>query len=489
VRQLIVVENPKRWPFDMEGVEVVQARAYLVERRYAELRRAAVFNMCRRYGYQNVGYYVSLLAAARGHRPLPSVATLQALTLSPIVRLVSEDLDDLIQRNLAPLKSDEFILSVYFGRNVTQRYDRLSRALFNQFPAPFLRARFSREQARWRLAGVRPIAGMDIPETHREFVLKRAREYFQRPTRVAPRSHDARYDMAVLWSPDDPQPPSDERAIKRLVRAAGRQGIGVALIEADDYGRLAEFDALFLRETTQVNHHTFRMASRAEALGLVVLDHPESIIRCSNKVYQAELFERHGIPQPRTMVVHEGNVAEVTSKIGLPCVLKKPDGSFSSGVAKAATEEELRERLTTLFAESELVVAQEFTPSAFDWRVGILGGEPLWVCRYHMAKGHWQIVRVERGERRYGDVDAVAIEEAPAAVVHAAVRAARLIGDGLYGVDVKEVDGRVLVMEVNDNPNLDAGYEDGILKNALWDEIVRWFRVRLDARGGEGVSA
>jgi len=489
VRQLIVVENPKRWPFDMEGVEVVQARAYLVEPRYAELKRAAVFNVCRRYGYQNVGYYVSLLAAARGHRPLPSVATLQALTLSPIVRLVSEDLDELIQRNLSHLKSDEFSLSIYFGRNVAQRYDRLSRALFNQFPAPFLRARFTWEEDRWRLAGIRPIAGMDIPESHREFVLRRAREYFRRPTRVAPRAHDARYDMAVLWSPDDPQPPSNERAIKRLVRAAGRQDIGVELIEADDYGRLAEFDALFLRETTQVNHHTFRMASRAVALGLVVLDHPESIIRCSNKVYQAELFERHGIPQPRTMVVHEGNVGEVVTRIGLPCVLKKPDGSFSSGVAKAASEEELRERLAALFAESELVVAQEFTPSAFDWRVGILGGEPLWVCRYHMAKGHWQIVRSEGGHRRYGDVDPVAIEDAPTDVVQAAVRAARLIGNGLYGVDVKQVDGRVLVMEVNDNPNLDAGYEDGILKDALWDEVVRWFRVRLDARGREGTSA
>ena len=94
---LVVVENPKRWPFVMEGVEVVPARSYLVEPRYAEMKRVAVFNVCRRYGYQSVGYYVSLLAAARGHRPLPSVATLQALTASPLVRLVSDELDELIQ--------------------------------------------------------------------------------------------------------------------------------------------------------------------------------------------------------------------------------------------------------------------------------------------------------------------------------------------------------------------------------------------------------
>jgi glutathione synthase/RimK-type ligase-like ATP-grasp enzyme len=469
----------------MEGVEVVPARTYLTDPRYADLRRVTVFNVCRRYGYQSVGYYVSLLAAARGHRPLPSVATLQSLALSPVVRLVSEDLDDLIQRALSHLRSEEFSLSVYFGKNVAQRYDRLSRALFNQFPAPFLRARFAWEEGRWRLAAIRAVAAAEIPETHLEFVLQRARDYFERPTRVSPRTTESRYDMAILWSAQDPMPPSNERGIRKLIKAAGRQGVGVEIIGPDDYGRLAEFDALFIRETTAVNHHTFRFASRAKAEGLVVLDDPESIIRCGNKVYQAELFERHKIAAPRTMVVHEGNVAEVAARVGLPCVLKKPDGSFSAGVAKVSSEEELKERLAELLHESELVVAQEFTPSAFDWRIGVLDGQPLYACRYHMARGHWQIIHALGSTTRYGDVEPVPVEEVPTPVVEMAVKAARHIGDGLYGVDLKEVDGRVVIMEVNDNPNLDAGYEDGVLKDALWDEVIRWFRVRLDRRGRE----
>lgn len=486
---LVVVENRKRWPFDMEGVEVVPARTYLTDPHYADLRRVTVFNVCRRYGYQSFGYYVSLLAAARGHKPMPSVATLQALGMSPIVRLVSEDLDETIQRALSHLRSEEYTLSVYFGRNVAGRYDRLSRALFNQFPAPFLRAKFAWEEGRWRLAGVRAIAGLEIPETHKDFVLQRARDYFRRPTRAHPRSSETRYDMAILWSHDDPMPPSNERGIKRLTKAAERQGIGVDIIGPDDYGRLGEFDALFIRENTAVNHHTFRFASRAKAEGLVVLDDPESIIRCGNKVYQAELFERHRIPAPKTLVVHEGNVAEVAARVGLPCVLKKPDGSFSTGVVKASTEEELQEKLRQLFEESELVVAQEFTPSDFDWRVGVLDGQPLWAARYHMAKGHWQIIRHHATNTRYGDVEAVAVEDVPKAVLEAGVRAARLIGDGIYGVDLKQIDGRVVVVEVNDNPNLDGGFEDGILKDVLWDEVIRWFRVRLDRRGTEGRQA
>jgi len=486
VRTLVVVENPKRWPFELEEVEVVPARAYLVERRFAEMRRAAVYNMCRRLGYQSVGYYVSLLAAARGHRPLPSVETLQALTQSPVIRIASAELDEEIQRALGRLQADDFRLSIYFGLNVAKRYDRLSRALFEQFPAPFLAARFVRSGGHWRLVGIRPGAASEIPDGHRDFVLKQAREYFRHRGGRSSKAKSFRYDLAILWSPDDPTAPSDERAIRRFMRAAAREGINAEVIGVGDYGRLAEFDALFLRETTRVDHHTYRFATRAVAEGLAVIDRPESIVRAANKVYQAELFGRHGIPCPRTFVVHDGNIDEIAAQVGLPCVLKKPDGAFSVGVVKVDTAEEASERVRALLEESELVVAQEFVPSAFDWRVGVLGGRLLYVCRYHMAKGHWQIVRDAPNGPRYGRVQAVPPEEGPQAVLEVAVQAASLFGDGLYGVDVKEVDGRVLVMEVNDNPNLDAGYEDAILKDALYDEIARWFKVRLDGRGTAG---
>ena len=184
-------------------------------------------------------------------------------------------------------------------------------------------------------------------------------------------------------------------------------------------------------------------------------------------------------------MVHEDNRQEVVERVGLPCVLKKPDGAFSVGVVKAATPEEVAERLDVLLEESELVVAQEFAPSEFDWRIGVLDRRPLYACRYHMARGHWQIVQEVERTRRYGRVEAVPFEDVPSTVLETAVRAASLFGDGLYGVDLKDIGGRVLVMEVNDNPNLDAGYEDAVRGQELWDELARWFRVRLDRRGSD----
>ncbi|HEX9730035.1 MAG TPA: RimK family protein [Gemmatimonadales bacterium] len=486
MRSLVVVENEARWPFDLPGVTVVAARDYLVDPQYAALRRGTVYNVCRYYGYQRVGYYVSLLATARGHRPLPSVETIQAMRSAAVIRTVSAELDQLIQRTLAPLKLPALELSVYFGRNPAKRYDRLSQSLFNQFPAPFLRATFVRDE-RWKLQGVRLIATAEIPEVHREFVLSRAEGYFARPARAPRSTRRFRYDLAILWDAAEDDAPSNERAITRFVRAARTEGLDAQVIDADDYSQLAEYDALFIRQTTHVRHHTYRFAQRATADGMVVIDDPESIVRCGNKVYLAELFARHRIPAPRTVVVDEESAHLVRERIGFPCVLKKPDSSFSQGVVKAINDEELEQHLENFFGQSELIVAQSFTPSAFDWRIGVLDGHALFACRYHMATGHWQVVAGGK-QRRWGEVETVAVADAPRAVVQLGERAARLFGDGFYGVDLKVVEGKALVMEVNDNPNVDAGYEDKVLGRELYAAVMRWFRTRLDARGTNNVS-
>jgi len=399
--------------------------------------------------------------------------------------VVSDDLEEMIQSGLKPLRSDRFELSVYFGRNLAKRYARLARELFNHFPIPFLRARFERDSnGVWELTGIRAVPASDVPDDHRPFVIEAAERFFRRSPGSATRRKDARFDMAILWSEGDPQAPSDAGAIRKFIRAADRVGIKAETIGPEDFGSLEMYDALFIRETTQIGHHTHRFSLRAAAAGLVVIDDPESIVRCTNKVYQTELFRRHGIPAPKTLVVHSGNRDAVAAEVGLPCVLKDPAGSFSEGTVKAETQEELTEALNRLLQESELVIAQEWTPTTFDWRVGVLGRRPLFASRYHMARGHWQIIHADadRGPR-YGRVEAIPIDEVPKQVVDVALAATEPIGDGLYGVDLKALDdGRVVVTEVNDNPNVDSGCEDGVLGEALYDKIMEHFVQALEAR-------
>lgn len=484
---LLVVENPTNWPLTIPGVQIVAARAYLTEEHYSSLRRAKVFNLCRSYRYQSLGYYVSLLAAARGHKPIPSVTTIQDLKTQTIIRTVSDDIDELIQKSLAQIRSQKFTLSIYFGRNVARRYDRLSSYLFRLFEAPLLQVEFVHRES-WEVQNINPISLSEIPDHHRKYVTQFAEEYLAgKRTRSLPRT-SSRYDLAILRDPGEKNPPSDEKAIRKFVRAAELAGFSTEIIDRRDYGRLAEFDALFIRDTTSVNHYTYRFARRAAAEGLVVIDDPESILRCTNKVYLAELLTRHRVTTPRTLVVGKDNVGKASEALGLPCILKQPDSSFSQGISKVHTEEELKCESERLLERSELIIAQEFLPTSFDWRVGVLDGDPLYVCRYFMAHRHWQIIRTtSSGLKRGGRVEAVALEQAPARVVQTAVRAARLIGSGLYGVDVKQAGRKCYVIEINDNPSIDAGYEDAVLKDQLYQRIIGSILQRLERRRNSSV--
>ncbi len=255
------------------------------------------------------------------------------------------------------------------------------------------------------------------------------------------------------------------------------------LITRDDYGRLAEFDALFIRDTTYVNRYTWRFARRAAGEGLVVIDDPQSIVRCTNKVYLAELLARHKIPTPATMVVHRENAQQIATELGFPCVLKKPDSAFSQGVVKVDDQAQLDHCVDEFLSKSELLIAQQFLPTTFDWRIGILDRQPLYACKYYMAQGHWQIIDQQRTDHgRYGKSETLPVELAPRRCVQIALKAANLIGDGLYGVDVKQSNGSFYLIEVNDNPNIDSGYEDAILKDELYRRIMSVFLRRLEQK-------
>lgn len=478
---LLVVNNPKNWPLNIPGVTVVSARAYLTDPTFSEDRTAKVFNLCRSYAYQESGYYVSLLAAARGHKPIPDINTIQDLKSQHVIRLLSEDIEQLIEDTLKRLQSNKFTLSIYFGKNMAKRYNSLSLHLFNLFRAPLLRATFIKQE-HWQLESVRTIAVSDIPENHRKFVIEAASEYFTGHKRRLRKRSTPRYDIAVLHNPNESYPPSGEAALKKFQRAAETIGLDFELITRDDLHRLAEFDALFIRETTAVNHHTFRFAQRAAAEGLVVMDDPDSILKCSNKVYLAELMTRHGVPIPKTLIIHRNNIDKIVETLGLPVILKQPDSAFSMGVNKIENGDELEEAVSRLLSKSDLIVGQEFVPTDFDWRVGICDRRPLFVCRYHMARRHWQVIkRDETGKMSSeGSVDTLSVGEAPDEVVKTALKAANLIGDGLYGVDLKQVGQKCYVIEVNDNPNIDAGYEDQVLKDAIYREIMGVFLKRIE---------
>ena len=483
MKKIIVVNNPKNWKFHIPEAEIVSAKDYLTNPDFTTQKSVRVFNLCRDYSYQSKGYYVSLLAEARGHKVIPNVKNIRDFKAPAVVKIISDDIDELIQKSLHKLTGTEFVLSIYFGQNVSAQYLELSQELYRIFQAPLLRAKFVFKQ-KWFIQSIRPISVDEIPETHKEMVDQFAIEYFEKTRYISAKSEDYVYDLGILVNPDEVEPPSNKQAIHNFIEAAQDTGFRVELITKKDYHRVGEFDAIFIRETTNVNHHTYAFARRAQSEGIAVIDDPDSILRCSNKVYLQELMTVGKIPAPKTIIVHSENRHTLAKELGFPMVIKTPDSSFSLGVKKANNKEELEEILDTMFEHSDLLIAQEFTPTDFDWRIGILDGKPLYACKYYMAKNHWQIYNWDSKDKQgtCGKWDCLPIESVPHGIVKTALRVSSLIGNGLYGVDLKEINGHPVVIEVNDNPSIDHGIEDLVGKKKLYLTIMRSLRHRIEER-------
>ncbi|MGL4371024.1 MAG: RimK family protein [Spirochaetota bacterium] len=482
MQSIIVTNKPKDEIFVIPGVKTVSAKDYLVSSDYSGVSNLTVLNLCRSYAYQTDGYYVSLLAAAREHTAFPAVRTIQEIKSPSIIRIITEDIYDLIQKKLHSITADKFSFNIYFGKSKDKEYETLAREIFHQFPSPFLRADFSKKKKEWRLHNISHFSSHDIPSDDLAFALSCADNYCSSPGKKHRRKTPRSYDLAILFDEEEKVPPSDKKAIERFESAAHKIGFNTEIITKDDYSRIPEFDALFIRETTNVNHHTFRFSQRAELDGLVVIDDPLSILRCTNKVYLAERLNHHGIPAPKTVIINKENRSTAIRSLGYPIILKEPDGSFSQGVKKAVNREDFRQKTDDLFEASDLIIAQEFVPTEFDWRIGIIDNKIIYACRYYMAKEHWQIVNWQgKGGVRVGKWDCVPLPEVPSVVLKTALRAAKVIGSSLYGVDLKLIGKKCYVIEVNDNPSIETGVEDLILKDELYMTIMRtmYERVRI----------
>jgi len=485
---VIIVEKRTdfRWPDP--GSHVITAEEFVSEHADARSQPRKVINLCRNYDYLSMGYYCSLLAEARGDRVTPSVETILDL------RQKTADSPRLAGLNRMAGGLEEVPRSVYslnfhvfFGHIEDPQLSELARHSFELFRCPLLDISLERVEGvnGWKIAQLVPLDPRDV-DPARDSVFQEALEKFTRRSwRPAVVHSLPRMDLAVLYDPKEPLPPSRPETLQALVRVGRSMNIDVELIEKKDFSRLTQFDALFIRETTAVDNHTFKFSKKAASEGMPVLDDPVSILRCTNKAFLAELLQGSGVATPHTRLLSRRALPRLEDVLAYPVVLKVPDGSFSRNVKKAENWKQFQDIAQSMFKESAIILAQEFMYTDFDWRVGVLAGEPLFVARYFMTPENWQILKhTPDGKHVEGRTEAVAIKDTPRKVLDAAVRSARLVGDGLYGVDLKEHATGVYVIEINDNPNIDIGMEDAVLGDELYRRLLEHLLSRFEAPHG-----
>ena len=481
---VILVDQPKDFPATDTPHKVITTSEYLARPKLLESARPKLINLSRSYAYQSKGYYASLLAAARGHRIMPAAETMLELREDKLYEHALPDLEDELNRcaRRADLQPEaEFKLLICFGISADARFEAFARRLFQWFRAPALEVTV--EPGKWLSIGrIRARTLTRLVNGDFAFFREALQAHTKREWRDPKARAVAKYDLAVLHDPDERMPPSSPESIRHMARIAERMSVDVEPITRRQISELAEFDGLFIRETTWIHNHTYRFARQAAQAGMPVIDDPVSMLRCSNKVFMMELLGAHDVPTPPTVILPEGgDLTEAADRLGLPLVVKIPHGAFSRGVHKVSTPDEFNRIAGELFEETDLVLAQKFLPTEFDWRVGVLAGEPLFVCQYRMARGHWQVVKYRPdGSSHEGGFRALDLAAAPAEVIDVAVRAACAFGDGFYGVDLKQTAAGIVVMEVNDNPNLEHGIEDAVGKDEIWTRLLKWFIDRFE---------
>jgi glutathione synthase/RimK-type ligase-like ATP-grasp enzyme len=261
--------------------------------------------------------------------------------------------------------------------------------------------------------------------------------------------------------------PREAEALQNFKFTAEHMGHEFNYIFRDSLSEIPKYDAVFIRATTDPLYTAYVVSKTAWEHGLKVVDDPVSIRICANKIHQYRLFEKYEVPHIPTLFIskeefHHRQISEIFSLFGKPVVIKAPYTSFSKYVEKAACETSFREVAKRFFRRSDFLVVQKFMPSRFDWRVGVLNNEVLYVCKYMMPKGKWKHGVKRRGKPSFmwGRTVTLKRNNAPQRLKELALQACKVIGQGLYGVDIKELNGEYIVVEVNDNPSIYRGYED-----------------------------
>jgi len=265
----------------------------------------------------------------------------------------------------------------------------------------------------------------------------------------------------------------EDRALQNFKLEAEKMGHEFNFMFKKNIPEIPKYDAVFIRATTDPLYTSYIVSKTAWELGLKVIDDPKSIQICANKFHLYSLFEKFNIPYISTIFLnkdefHHKQISDIFEVFGKPVVVKAPYTSFSKYVEKVSSETSFRDVAKKFFRKSDVLVAQKFMPTSFDWRVGVLNGEVLYVCKYMISKGKWKHGTKLRGKDAFvwGRTITLKKEHAPLKLKETALKACKVVGHGLYGVDIKEVDDDYVVVEVNDNPSIYAGYED------LWDRDI-----------------
>lgn len=183
-----------------------------------------------------------------------------------------------------------------------------------------------------------------------------------------------------------------------------------------------------------------------EALGIPVWNSAKAIERCVDKSMTSFLLANAGLPTPRTFAVEGIDAArEILERESVPLVIKPLFGAQGRGIKRIESVSDLPPRETVNDTYYLQHYIERVGPPFHDYRVFVCAGRAVALMR--RRSNDW-ISNVNRG----GSPEPVAQEDR-AELERLAIAAAHAVGADFAGVDlVRNIDGRVFILEVNSMP-------------------------------------
>jgi ribosomal protein S6--L-glutamate ligase len=194
------------------------------------------------------------------------------------------------------------------------------------------------------------------------------------------------------------------------------------------------------------------VVNQLDLMGVPVLASAVPVARSRDKLRALQLLSRFGIDIPRTaMCRYRDEVPAAVRMIGgLPCIMKLIQGTQGVGVMIASTMEEVEGMLDTLWKLGQEILLQELVAESRgkDVRALVIGDRVVAAMRRTARAGEFRS-NIHRG----GEAAAL---ELPREYAEAAVKATRVMGLEVAGVDMLEARTGPKIMEVNSSPGFEG---------------------------------
>lgn len=216
--------------------------------------------------------------------------------------------------------------------------------------------------------------------------------------------------------------------------------------------KLEEFDAVIPRIGTSVTFYATAILRQFEMMGVFPLNESVAISRSKDKLRSLQLLSRKGIGMPATGFAHSPDDTQDLLKMvgGAPVVIKLLEGTQGVGVVLAETRKAAESVIDAFRGLNAHFLVQEFVKEAggSDIRCFVLGDKVVAAMKRTAREGEFRS-NLHRG----GSAENVRITPEER---RTAVRAAKIMGLNVAGVDILRSSTGPQIMEVNSSPGLEG---------------------------------